>query len=195
MRVERIARTAKTAGSRGRGSERAFSLVEVAFSLAIIATVGVTLIGLIPSGFENVRRAGDLSVISRIVQTTASDALSSDWDDYAARFTGEGRMMNYYDDQGNLLKESGGENHIYSASVELAELSASDRGRPAIALPGDRKLQIDRSGDLRRILIRVTNIPGEQGVEVLRQGDSSPAISEHFVIISNFKPIEPNEAP
>ena len=188
-------RLPRTAKERDRESVQAFSLVEVSFSLAILATVGVTLIGLIPSGFGNVRRAGDLSVISRIVQTTANDALSSDWDEYATRFSGEDRMMIYYDDQGNPLKERGGRNHIYSASIELAELSAVGRRRRSVALPGDGKIQIDRSGDLRRILIRVTNIPGEQGVEVLLQGDSSSSISEHFVIISNFKPIETNEVP
>lgn len=172
-----------------------FSLLEVLFALGIIVTVGISLIGLIPSGFDTVRRAGDLSVIARIVQTISSDALSSDWEEYAEQFSSNGTMVRYFDDQGNALERSGLRNHIYTASIELAGASTSASAASATSLPGDEKMRIDRSRDLRRILIRVTNVPGELGVEALKGGENSGRISNHFVIVPNLNPIEKVEAP
>ena len=174
---------------------RAFSLIEVVFALGIIAKIGVTMIGLLPSGFKNVKEAGDLAVISRILQSISSDALTSDWDEYEERFSQGGKLWQYYDDQGNTLDDKGAQNHIYTALVQIADPASSDSSISTISLPGDESMQLDRSKDLRKIVIRVSNLPGELGVAALKRSDNRSEFSEHSVVISNMSPALRDESP
>lgn len=173
---------------------RAFSLIEVVFALGIIATVGVTMIGLLPSGFKNVKEAGDLAVNSRILQSVSSDALTSDWKEYEEQFTADGKLWRYYDDQGNTLDDKGAQNHIYTALIQIADPSSNDSAISAISLPGDENMQLDRSSDLRKIVIRISNLPGQLGIDALERSDNRSQFTEHSVVISNMSPIEKDES-
>ena len=152
------------------------------------------MIGLLPSGFKNVKEAGDLAVVSRILQSISSDALTSDWVEYEERFSSGGRLWQYYDDQGNTLDEKGAPNHIYTALIQIADPGSSDASISAIRLPGDESMQLDRSKDLRKIVIRVSNLPGELGVSALERSDNRSEYSEHSLVISNMNPIDRDES-
>ena len=66
---------------------RGFSLIEVMIALAILSTLALTLVGVLPMAFKNIQEATDLSVVARIVQTISSDAQSSDWDEFLASYS------------------------------------------------------------------------------------------------------------
>ena len=58
---------------------------------------------------------------------------------------------------------------IYSAVIEIAGPEAGEGG--AVSLPGDQSKKLDRRGDLRKIVIRVSNLPGELGIKALESLD------------------------
>lgn len=164
-----------------------FSLIEVLFALAIFSTVALSLIAILPTGFDNVREAANLSVVSRIVQTITSDAQSSDWDEFGKRFSIPEERFQYFDDQGNSIEKKGVPNHIYTARIEIVHSpnSAVPNGISVI-LPGDNKSRVGRSADLRKLLIRITTIPGELGIEALQKEHARANYTEHFAIVAAF---------
>ena len=91
-----------------RGASAAFSLVEVALALAIMAFSLVAVLGLMPAGMTNFRKAMDLSVGAQIAQHVMNDAQQSDFDVMLTQGTpGSGiatsvfdKPARYFDDQG-----------------------------------------------------------------------------------------------
>jgi uncharacterized protein (TIGR02598 family) len=65
---------------RVRASVAAFSLVEVALSIGLLATAFIPLLALMPSGLSGFRRAIDLSVCTQIAQRVINDARQMDFD-------------------------------------------------------------------------------------------------------------------
>lgn len=75
-------RTNPPHGLRRRGYARleAFSLVEVALAIGLLATAFIPLIALMPAGLSGFRKAIDLSVCTQIAQRVVDDARQMDFD-------------------------------------------------------------------------------------------------------------------
>lgn len=118
---------------------QAFSLIEVAMALGIVAFAFTALLGMLPVGLTLFRNATDTSVATRIVQKVSGDLQQADYDTLA---TAEGRVR-YFDEQGTELLSSAGS--IYWAQVNIF---------PGAELPGRAN-----STDLSRIVIQVAHNP------------------------------------
>ena len=66
--------------NQSRQQRQAFSLVEVALALAVLAVALVGLIALMPSGMSNFRAAMDTSVTAHIAQRILQDAQQAEFD-------------------------------------------------------------------------------------------------------------------
>ncbi|MEZ0275919.1 MAG: Verru_Chthon cassette protein B [Roseimicrobium sp.] len=91
-----------------------FSLPEVAIAVAIAALGIITLLGLLPSGLDNVRQAGNAVSISRIYQQMVSEMQSADWGQAPSNGTGLWSNLTkyedarrYFDSEGTPLNRSG----------------------------------------------------------------------------------------
>ena len=121
---------------------KAFSLIEVAMALGIMAFAFTALLGMLPVGLGLFRNAMDSSVATRIVQRVSSDLQQSDFDTIASA----GSEILYFDEQGNRLAAAGGA--IYWARVNIY----SDA-----ELPGSSGAA---TSDIARIVIQVAHNPG-----------------------------------
>lgn len=99
--------------SRIRAEAHAFSLVETALALGIVAFAFVGLMGMLPAGLTTFRKAMDTTVSAQIVQKIVSDAEQTDFDNLFAK--PESSDANYYvmkrryfDDQGSEVLTVGG---------------------------------------------------------------------------------------
>lgn len=90
-----------------RARRGGFSLPEVAIAVAIAALGLLTLLGIIPSGLDSIRFAGETTAEARVVSQVVGEIQLSDW----GQQTG-GRWSNleallsrrwYYDDQANPI--------------------------------------------------------------------------------------------
>lgn len=92
---------------------QAFSLIETALALGIVAFAFVGLMGLLPAGLGTFRTAIDTTVSAQIVQRIVSDAEQSDFDalsSNSASIDGNYYVLKtrYFDDQGSEVLTSGG---------------------------------------------------------------------------------------
>ena len=106
----------RAAGKRKCFRARAFSLVEIALALGIMAFALVAVFGLMPLGMTTFKKAMDLSVGSQIAQRVIGDAQQSDFDKLitpaGASAPATAAFVNpvrYFDDQGQegLSTQSG----------------------------------------------------------------------------------------
>lgn len=173
-------------------SSRAFSLVEVALSIGIIAFAFVALLSLLPAGLTTFRRALDTSICTQISQRIVSEAQLSDFDvltdrtklpasgngqEYSFRMRRPGTddvLIRYFDEQGNEIvpsipgKLSADENArvIYAVNVRII---------PRVNLPtGSAGFPIARAkaepGNLAQITVQIARNPS--GMELpLNDGD------------------------
>jgi len=96
-----------------RAARRAFSLIETALALGIVAFALVGLMGMLPAGLATFRKAMDTTVSAQIVQRIVSDAEQSDFDAFAANAASSDASYyvlktRYFDDQGSEVLTSGG---------------------------------------------------------------------------------------
>lgn len=111
-----------------------FSLPEVAIATAIAALGIITLLGLLPTGLDNVRQAGNNVAIARIYQQMVTEIQSADWGTQSGGIWSNLRKYEdarrYFDSEGTILNRSG--NHTltqeeylllsYVAKYEFVEL-------------------------------------------------------------------------
>ena len=81
---------------KARKRRAAFSLVEVTFSIGIVAFGFVTTLGLLPTGLTTFRRAMDASIGSQIAQHVINDAQQTDF----GLLTSGPQSLRYFDDEG-----------------------------------------------------------------------------------------------
>lgn len=146
-----------------RSSLRAhgFSLPEVAIATAIAALGIITLLGLLPTGLENVRQAGNNVAIARIYQQMVSEIQSADWGaeaggNWTNLRTYDGARR-HFDSEGTLLNRSG--NHSpnqdelmylsYVAKYEFVPISG-----PIVPGASSAPGSVVRS-DAKRVIIHV----------------------------------------
>jgi uncharacterized protein (TIGR02598 family) len=102
-------------------SQAGFSLPEVAMAIGIIAVAFVALIGLIPTGLNQLRTAMDSNNEVRIVQSIMSKALATDY----LRLNQLEGIIYYFDDEGSPVDTSQDPNtteqarRLYAAKVFL----------------------------------------------------------------------------
>jgi uncharacterized protein (TIGR02598 family) len=119
----------------------AFSLIEVAMALGIVAFAFTALLGMLPVGLGLSRSATDTSVATRIMQKVSGDLQQADFDSIA---TAGGNIL-YFDEQGTALPSMAGA--IYWAQVNVF---------PNAALPGSGGSGTE---DLTRVVIQVAHNP------------------------------------
>ena len=66
--------------SRSSGREAAFTLIEVAIAIGILAVSLVALLGLLPAGMNNFRKAMDISTTAQIAQKLLHDMEEAEFD-------------------------------------------------------------------------------------------------------------------
>ena len=121
----------------------AFSLIETALALGIVAFAFVALLGLLPAGLSTFRKAIDTTVSAQIVQKIVSDAEQTDFDTLFGQ--AESSDANYYvlktryfDDQGSEVVTASGT----PTSAELVRIlyqvrvRGSQPGPPSIGAAG-----------------------------------------------------------
>ena len=147
----------------GRGRQfrvGAFSLVEIALSLGIMAFALLAVFGLMPLGMTTFKKTMDLSVGSQIAQRVIGDAQQSDFD---ALVTPPGAgtpatvafaaQLRYFDDQGEegLSSQPG---MIYVVNTRVV---------PATSVPdvGGSSGSV-RNVDIATVTVQVANNPGHK---------------------------------
>ena len=135
---------------------RGFTLAEVMVALAIVATVMIGLLGMIPMAVRSIRESANLAIQGRIAQEILGNIQMAEWKDIDKNFTGQ---LLTFDQDG--LRYAGrpeqGPAPTYEARVTLPQ------GQVRV---GD--LNYDPQY-LRRVIIDVEFTPGGVKVEKLRQ--------------------------
>lgn len=135
---------------------RGFSLAEVAIAVAIASLGIITILGIIPTGLEGLRKAGDNIALARIYQQMISEVQSADWGVAKKGKTGWDKLdeyvdeRRYFDAEGTLLDDSDSEFEFRISYVALYDFTKADK---PVFLPGDEKA-VDRA-DIKPLVVRV----------------------------------------
>lgn len=135
-------------------SNSGFSLIETTIAVALVATVMVSVVALLPLGFSTMRRATDLSTQARIAQEIIAEIQLSDWDKLEREFSSESNRMRYYDSQGVELRNASEIGQVYTARIYIHSNQGADFSN--LQLPGDPDSV--RKPHLRQVIIRITHI-------------------------------------
>lgn len=99
------------------GCVKAFTLIEVAFSLGIVSFALVSIMGLLSFGLTTCRNAISSTVESHIVQAISNDILLTDF----ANLASLADRTYAYDNEGRLVT-AGGDSVIYTTKVTFQPL-------------------------------------------------------------------------
>jgi len=157
-----------------------FSLIEVALAIGVVAFAFVALLGMLPFGLSNLRKAMDVSIAAQIEQRVVSDVQETDFDTLLAskvETSPDGQFYllatRYFDDQGNEVKVQSSESPtpqelakvIYFAHVRGSMPGTSDPNAAANnfqALPTTGNKFNPRSSTV--ITVQVANNPGNKSI-------------------------------
>ncbi|MGB8352832.1 MAG: Verru_Chthon cassette protein B [Chthoniobacteraceae bacterium] len=153
----------KRYGRPKRRSVCAFSLVEVAFAIGVVAFAFIPILGLIPAGMSAFRQANSTSVTAQIAQRVANDAQQTDYDTLiqsgsATASTNGTLLLRHFDDQGNEV----GLNGTALTPAQLAQ-SLYDVNTVIVSptsLPATGGQQRPVSQNLATVIIQVVENPG-----------------------------------
>lgn len=153
-------------------SATAFSLVEVAMALGIVAFSFTALLGVLPVGLSLFRDATDSSVSTRIVQKVTGDLQQADFN----TITTAGDEILYFDEQGTALPS--GTRSIYWAHVNIFV---------GAGLPGSQGFD---NLDLARVVVQVAHNPGAKppvvgGDGTWQEQDGVRLIKRSFFVARN----------
>jgi uncharacterized protein (TIGR02598 family) len=114
-------------------ASKAFSLVEVAMAIAVVAFAFITLYALIPSGLKTFRQSIDNTVGSRIAQRLINEAQQTDFPSLVANTV---YPLRQFDDQGNEVTTEP-DKAIYTAQMTVVPSTplpdAGAPGTPSLA--------------------------------------------------------------
>jgi uncharacterized protein (TIGR02598 family) len=102
----------KTARSKSRLTQAAFTLVEVVLSIGVVSFALVSMVGLLPVGMATQRQATSNMVESQIVQGLANEIQLTDFDNLQTQ------TITYYDREGKSVLASD-VNRLYDVTVTL----------------------------------------------------------------------------
>ncbi len=138
--------------SRPRGAARkkcrAFTLVETALALGIVAFALVPLVGMLPIGLRISHDASDLTMSAQIAQRLAGMVHQSDYSNYSRLANG----YYYFDNEGQPLK-------VTNSVVPAAAIYAANIFPP---LADDPAMPLLNSANVAAMRIRIVNDPGHQ---------------------------------
>ncbi|GAT32644.1 Verru_Chthon cassette protein B [Terrimicrobium sacchariphilum] len=127
---------------------RAFSLIEVAISLAIIGMALVAIIGLMPVAMRTTRESMDRTLCAQILETTIMSIGENSW---KPSFSLPATTY-HYDDQGMLMTNAA--SWKYRVSIETNPIVLPQRGSPSQPLNASDGLSV-------RIGIENATLPGQ----------------------------------
>lgn len=125
-------------------ANRAFSLVETVIAVGITALIVLGLLGMLPSGLENLRQSGYRVAAARIVQSIHADYQMKDWKDVIS--TTKATTDYYFDDRGTRL---------FTATDPLKSYVARASVENSPILPGAAAT----NPHLRKVIIRISDKP------------------------------------
>ena len=179
-----------TPSSSRKGKAAGFSLVEVAIAVGILAVALVALLGLMPAGMTNFRKAMDTSITAQIAQRILLDMQQADFDQVidAAHDSGGGptgftftaptrtrvagaQDFRYFDEQGSELAVTG--NSLTTAQKAALVYQVNVRIMPKASQPADSKV----SGAVALATVQVARNPANRTLPVYRKDVSNEGIS------------------
>ncbi len=105
-----------------RRKNSAFTLIEIAIALLVVAFAFVPLFGLLPVGLGLSREAIDATVQSQIVQQLTAESLQTDYSSLTALATNSISNPYYFDEQGNRVSATA--NPSYEAAYYVSTNTA-----------------------------------------------------------------------
>lgn len=130
---------------------KGFSLAEVAIAVAIAALGLVSVMGLMPTGLDNLRQAGESVAKARIYQQLFNELQLSDWGkenggwDKLVKYDSERR---YFDSEGTPIRDDD-----TGFKARLGYVAMFEIDREGVPLPG--AAASDQRKDMRRVRVRV----------------------------------------
>ncbi len=173
-----------------KGQAAGFSLIEVAIAVGILAVALVALLGLMPAGMTNFRKAMDTSTTAQIAQRILLDMQQADFDQVidAAHDTGGNQPgftftaptrqrvagaqdFRYFDEQGSELVVTG--NKLTAAQAAALVYQVNVRVMPKASQPASSKV----SGAVALATVQVARNPSNRTLPVYRTNASDETVS------------------
>jgi uncharacterized protein (TIGR02598 family) len=175
-----------------QGKPAGFTLIEVAIAVGILAVALVALLGLMPVGMTNFRKAMDTSITAQIAQRILLDMQQADFDQIidakndtgntppTFTFTAPSRVavqgdkqFRYFDDQGVELVIPDTANGLTVAQKAAMVYQVNVRIMPKAAQPANAKI----SGEVALVTVQVARNPGKRTLPVYRKNVSDEKVS------------------
>ena len=167
-----------------------FTLVEVSIAVGILAVALVALLGLMPAGMTNFRKAMDISTTAQIAQRILLDMQQADFDQIVDAANDKGgqsvhftftaptrgsEQFRFFDEQGVELTSSNGTSAGLSNAQKAAAIyQVLIRIMPTAAEPVDANAI---KGAVALVTVQVARNPNNRTLKVFRQQVSEPTIS------------------
>ena len=174
------------------GKAAGFTLIEVAIAVGILAVALVALLGLMPAGMTNFRKAMDTSITAQIAQRILLDMQQADFDQVvdaandkgntppAFTFTAPTRTLvqgaqqfRYFDEQGSELVLANNASALTPAQKTALVYQVNVRIMPKASQPADAKI----SGDVALVTVQVARNPSNRTLPVHRTQVSEDTVS------------------
>lgn len=127
----------------------AFTLIEIALSIAVIAFALTAIVGLVPIGLTAARESVESTVSANILAAAMNDLRQRAFSEIEA-LEAAGPSLLWFDDQGFAVSDANKADAIYEVRVEIAD------GR----LPRASGVSPAATGDLKTIVLRIAHNPG-----------------------------------
>lgn len=157
--------------SRKQARDKAFSLVELALALGIMAFAMAGIVGLIPFGLTSFRQAMNNTVESGIIQSLTNEIFLSEFANLKSMAKSEGKVY-YFDADGDSISNPA--EALYTAEISFTDL----------------KPRAPQSSDP---LASLTQSAGTTALITITRLDKSKAY--FTVVIGNNKPVDTNQSP
>ena len=172
------------------GKSAGFTLVEIAIAIGILAVALVALMGMLPAGLSNFRKAMDTSITAQIAQRILLDMQQADFDKVIDTQTSDKQDLSnlanftftaptrgsqefrFFDAQGNELITADGKT-LTASQKPLLIYQVLTRIMPLAPQPANPTA----SGIVSLVTIQVARNPANRTLPVYTQGASNPAIS------------------
>ena len=177
--------------------ERGFSLIEVAIAVSILTICLVALIGLLPGGMSNFRKAMDTTTTAQIAQRILHDMEQAEFDQMVdiknlplddkgqpkphysflaptVRAQQQSIARRYFDDQGNELVPADGKT-LSTQQLQLAVYTVLVRIIPRAAIPAKKGPNSKiLTGDVAQVTVQVARNPSNRTLPTVSGAPDDP---------------------
>jgi uncharacterized protein (TIGR02598 family) len=151
-----------------------FSLVEVAISMAVVAFGMITILGLLPAGLVNFKKAANTTVEAQIVQAVSNDLANTSF----SALTSSTTSVSYYTMEGSAIPIVQGAPSNPSNVYYTVTLTHSD-------VNGGKSYPADITGQACNVTIVITNKGNYSGTLSGNGQNSSNQPHTYSVIVAN----------